>query len=314
VGIELALVAVAAAFVAALLGVYAASDYVLERRRVMQQLRTMESFELAPTDVRARELAAPARTRLIFPGMRRVSAAARRLTPAGVNERLRQELVYAGSPAGWDAERVLVTKLLLAVSLTILGFSFGVARFQQPIPAVLTAAAGGFLGWYAPEWLVRSRAASRQEEIARALPDALDLLSITVEAGLGFDAAVQRVSREMGGPLGQELNRVVQEMRLGKSRQAALRGLSERSNVPALREFVLAMVQADTFGIAITQVLQVQADEMRLKRRQAVEERAQRVPVKMIFPLVLCILPATFVVLAGPAVLRILDVFGSGQF
>jgi tight adherence protein C len=314
VGIELALVAVTAAFVAALLGVYAASDYFLERRRVMQQLRTMESFELAPTDVRARELAAPARTRLIFPGMRRTAAAVRRLTPAGVTERLRQELVYAGSPAGWDAERVLVAKLLLAVSLTILGFSFGVARFQQPVLAILTAAGGAFLGWYAPEWLVRSRAASRQEEISRALPDALDLLSITVEAGLGFDAAVQRVSLEMGGPLGQELNRVVQEMRLGKSRQAALRGLVDRTNVPALREFVLAMVQADIFGIAITQVLQVQADEMRLKRRQAVEERAQRVPVKMIFPLIMCILPATFVVLAGPAVLRIIDVFGSGQF
>jgi tight adherence protein C len=313
-GIELALVAVAAAFVAALLGLYAISDYFLERRRVMQQLRTMESFELAPTDVRARELAAPARTRLIFPGMRRVAAAARRLTPAGVTERLREELVYAGSPAGWDAERVLVAKLLLAVSLAVLGFSFGVAQFTQPILAFLTAAGGGFLGWYVPEWIVRSRATARQDEIARALPDSLDLLSITVEAGLGFDAALQRVSLEMGGPLGQELYRVVQEMRLGKSRQAALRGLSERTNVPALREFVLAMIQADTFGIAISQVLQVQADELRLKRRQAIEEKAQRVPVKMIFPLVMCILPATFIVLAGPAVLRILDVFSAGQF
>jgi tight adherence protein C len=314
VGIELALVAVAAAFVAALLGVYAISDYFLERRRVMQQLRTMESFELAPTDVRARELAAPARTRLIFPGMRRVATAARRLTPAGVIERLRDELVYAGSPSAWDAERVLVAKLLLAVLLAILGFSFGVALFAQPILAFMTSAGGAFLGWYAPEWIVRSRAASRQDEIARALPDALDLLSITVEAGLGFDAALQRVSREMGGPLGQELHRVVQEMRLGKSRQAALRGLSERTNVPALREFVLAMVQADIFGISITQVLQVQAEELRLKRRQAVEEKAQRVPVKMIFPLVMCILPATFIVLVGPAALRIADVFTSGAF
>jgi tight adherence protein C len=314
VGIELAVVAVAAAFVGALLGVYAVSDYFLERRRVMQQLRTMESFELAPTDVRARELAAPARTRLLFPGMRRVAGAARRLTPGGVTERLREELVYAGSPAGWDAERVLVSKLLLAVLLTILGFTFGVARFPQPVLVLVIAGSAGFIGWYSPEWIVRSRAQSRQDEIGRALPDALDLLSITVEAGLGFDSALQRVSREMGGPLGQELYRVVQEMRLGKSRQAALRGLSERSNVPALREFVLAMIQADTFGIAITQVLQVQAGELRLKRRQAVEEKAQRVPVKMIFPLVMCILPATFIVLAGPAVLRIADVFTGGQF
>jgi tight adherence protein C len=312
VGSELVLIAVAAGFTAALLGVYAVSDYFLERRRVMQQLRTMESFELAPTDVRARELAAPARTRLLFPGMRRVGAAARRLTPAGVTERLRQELVQAGSPAGWDAERILVAKLLLAALLGTVAFLSGVVATLQPIVTFAAVGFGVFVGWFAPEWIVRSRAQARQDEIGRTLPDALDLLSITVEAGLGFDAALQRVAREMGGPLGQELFRVVQEMRLGKSRQEALRGLAERSSVGSLKEFVLAMIQADIFGIAITQVLQVQADELRLKRRQAIEEKAQRVPVKMIFPLVMCILPATFIVLAGPAVLRISDFFAEG--
>jgi tight adherence protein C len=312
-GADLVLVGVFAGFIAALLGVYAVSDYLLERRRVLQQLRTMESFEIAPTDVRARELAAPVGTRLVFPGARRLAEAARRLTPGGVTERLAKELVYAGSPRGWDAERILVFKLLLAVGLAVLGFvGGGVAGYPPPM-AVLAGMLGAFVGWYVPEWVVRARAQSRQDEIDRMLPDALDLLSITVEAGLGFDAALQRVATEMGGPLGQELYRVVQEMRLGKSRPEALRDLADRCKVSALKEFVLAMIQADSFGIAITQVLKVQADELRLKRRQSVEEKAQKVAVKMIFPLVMCILPATFIVLAGPAVLRIIDFFGSGS-
>jgi tight adherence protein C len=311
-GTELAFVAVAAGFVAALLGAYAVSDYFLERRRVLQQLRTMESFEIAPTDVRARELAAPVRTRLMFPGARWLRGAARRVTPAGVAERLRGELVYAGSPRGWDAERVLVAKLVLAGAMGVVGFLTGVALALEPVLVPAAAAFGAFVGWFVPEWLLRSRSQSRQDEIASTLPDALDLLSITVEAGLGFDAAVQRVAREMGGALGQELYRVVQEMRLGKSRRDALRGLSERSKVAALKEFVQAMIQADIFGIAITHVLKVQADELRTKRRQTIEEQAQKVPVKMIFPLIMCILPATFIVLAGPAVLRIMDVFRGG--
>ena len=311
-GTELLLVAIGAGFLAVLLGGYVFSDYLLQRRRVAQQLRTMDSFDIAPTDVRARELAAPARTRLVLPGARRLTGVAKRLTPAGVVERLRMELVYAGSPRGWDAERVLIAKLLLAVGLTLLGLISAAVGDLQPLVRVALPVTGAFVGWFAPEWIVRSRSQARQDAIARALPDALDLMSITVEAGLGFDSALQRVSKEMGGPLGQELFRVVQEMRLGKSRSEALRDLGERTNVPALKEFILAMIQAEVFGISITQVLKVQADEMRLKRRQSIEEKAMRVPVKMIFPLVMFILPATFIVLAGPAILRIVDAFSEG--
>ncbi len=309
---EFALLALVAAFGAVLLGFFAVNDYFLERRRVHQQLRTMESFDLDPTDVRARELAAPARTRLLFPGAKWLAGAARRFTPAGVVDRLRKDLVYAGSPAGWDAERILVIKLLLAVALVGLAFLYTLTGQPEPLLGFGLMMFGAFVGWFVPEWMIRARAGKRQDEIARTLPDALDLLSITVEAGLGFDAAVARVSREMGGPLGQELNRVVQEMQLGKSRQDALRGLGDRSSVSSLKEFVLAMIQADIFGISVAQVLTVQADEMRLKRRQQVEEIAQKVPVKMIFPLVMCILPATFVILAGPAILQIIDFF-AGQ-
>jgi tight adherence protein C len=132
-------------------------------------------------------------------------------------------------------------------------------------------------------------------------------MSITVEAGLGFDAAMERVAREMEGPLGEELIRVVQEMRLGKSRADALRDLGSRSSVDELKSFVLAMVQADIFGISIARVLHVQAAELRIKRRQRAEEQAQKLPVKIIFPLILCIFPALFIVLLGPAAIQIYE-------
>jgi tight adherence protein C len=174
---------------------------------------------------------------------------------------------------------------------------------------IVVAPVAGFVGYYLPEWLLRSRSSKRQYQIQRALPDALDLMSITVQAGLGFDAALERVSREMGGPLGEELYRVVQEMRLGKSRGEALRDLADRTTVEELKSFVMAMVQAEIFGISIAQVLNVQAEELRLKRRMRAEEQAQKLPVKIVFPLILCIFPAMMVVLVGPAAISIYENF-----
>jgi tight adherence protein C len=162
-----------------------------------------------------------------------------------------------------------------------------------------------FLGYYVPEWTLRKKSGARQNAIRVALPDALDLLSITVEAGLGFDAAVSRVAKQAKGPLGEEFHRMLQEMQIGKPRADALRDLGARSTLPELQSFVLAMVQADAFGIAISKVLHVQADELRMRRRQNAEEKAQKVPVKIIFPLITCIFPALFVVVLGPAAITI---------
>jgi tight adherence protein C len=170
-------------------------------------------------------------------------------------------------------------------------------------------ALGGFIGYYLPEWVLRSKSGKRQHKMRRALPDALDLLSITVEAGLGFDAALSRVARQEGGPLGEELHRVLQEMQLGKSRADALRDLGDRTSIPEFKSFILAMIQADVFGISIAKVLHVQANEMRVKRRQRAEETAQKVPVKIVFPLITCIFPALFVVLLGPAAISIYNAF-----
>ena len=297
----------AAAFLAVALigGVFA--NTLAQRRSVYRSLQAMGHAELAPHDVRGQELATPFMRRVVQPTLGRVSRRILSFAPPAIVDRLDDELVYAGSPAGWDGARLLATKYLAAVGFAVAAAvllpagGFGAARTIILVPAA------AFVGYYLPEWIVRSRSGKRQHQIRRALPDALDLMSITVQAGLAFDAALERVSREMGGPLGQECYRVVQEMRLGKSRSEALRDLGDRTTVDELRSFVLAMVQAEIFGISISRVLHVQAGELRMKRRQLAEEQAQKLPVKIVFPLILCIFPALMVVLLGPAALGIYE-------
>jgi len=295
-----------AAFAAVLVAALTIGEGVFERQRVFKMLRGVRTIEIAPTDIRRRELAVPFLQRAILPALRGGGKFLQRLTPAGVLDRLRKEVVYAGSPPGWDAERVLAMKVLTTaggvVGVLILGKYVGKLHNFQVIVLMLL---GLFVGYYLPEWILRSKSGKRQHAMQRALPDALDLLSITVEAGLGFDAAMGRVARQAGGPLGEEMHRVLQEMQLGKSRSEALRDFGERSSISELKSFVLAMVQADIFGISIAKVLHVQANEMRIKRRQRAEEQAQKVPVKIIFPLILCIFPSLFVVLLGPAAITI---------
>jgi len=295
-----------AAFAAVIVAALTIGEGVLERQRTYKMLREVRTIEIAPTDIRRRELAVPFLQRAVLPALRRSGSFLQRLTPAGVLDRLRKEVVYAGSPPGWDAERILAMKVLTTaggvIGLFVLGKYVGHLANVQVIVLMLM---GLFIGYYLPEWILRSKSGKRQGALRKALPDALDLLSITVEAGLSFDAAMARVARQAGGPLGEEMHRVLQEMQLGKSRAEALRDFGERSSIPELKSFVLAMVQADIFGVSIAKVLHVQANEMRIKRRQRAEEQAQKVPVKIIFPLILCIFPSLFVVLLGPAAITI---------
>jgi tight adherence protein C len=297
----------AAAFGTALTVVLVSQSYFAERRQVNRSLRALRAVDIAGSDHRAAQLAAPVTTRVLLPGLFRVGRGLRRFTPASVLDRLDTLLKTAGSPAGWDAERLLAYKVVMSGGLLFAGATLTAALglgLARSLPITAFAAA---LGYYLPEWLLRSQADKRQALIQRHLPDALDLLSITVEAGLGFDAAVQRVSRQVEGPLGQEFHRVVQEMQLGKSRADALRDLGDRTTVPELRGFVLAMVQADIFGIPIANVLAVQARELRIKRRQRAEERAQKIPVKILGPLLIGIFPALMILIMGPAAIQIRD-------
>jgi tight adherence protein C len=168
------------------------------------------------------------------------------------------------------------------------------------------------VGWLGPNLYLYQKIYDRSNRMQRELPDAIDLMTISVESGLAFDAAVQQVARNTEGPLAEEFSRVLREMQIGKGRAEALRALAERTNVDDLKSFVTAMVQADSFGIPIANVLRIQSSEMRTKRRQRAEEKAQKVPVKITVPLIFCILPCLFIAVMGPAVIHIMDSF-AGQ-
>ena len=299
--------ALGAAFASLVLLFGTFGDVAVERRRSYLMLRSVREASKAAVTQRDRELAVPAFQRIILPALRKFGSLGSRLTPEAVLGRLDDEIAYAGNPAGWDGERVLALKFTFAMVLGFVGLILPGALTGVWWRGLIGVIVGGMLGYYIPEWVLRSRSGDRQKQIQRSLPDALDLMSITVEAGLAFDAALERTAREMGGPLGDEFYRVHQEMRLGKSRAESLRDLGERSPLSELRSFVLAMVQADIFGIPIARVLHVQSRELRIKRRQRAEEQAQKLPVKIIFPLILCIFPSLFIVLLGPAAINIYE-------
>jgi tight adherence protein C len=251
----------------------------------------------------------PLKDRVLSPGFDRLVQAGRRLTPGGQVDRIRQRLDECGSPESWTVDRVLAFKVIGAVVGGILGMVLATALNSGPVRLLGLAGVVAVLGFFAPNMFLYQKASERRERIQRELPDALDLLTITVEAGLAFDAALAQVARNTEGPLAEEFFRVLQEMQIGMGRQEALKALGERANVADLRQFVTAMAQADSFGIPIGNVLRVQAKEMRTKRTQRAEEKAQKVPVKMLFPLIFCVMPVLFVVVIGPAGVGVFHAF-----
>ncbi|WP_454851571.1 type II secretion system F family protein [Promicromonospora soli] len=231
----------------------------------------------------------------------------RRLTPPKAATRLERLLGRAGRPPAWPLERLLAAKVLLAAGAVALSVLFATAA-----PGALAVVLGivvTLVAYFLPELLLHGRGQERSKAIGLELADTLDQMTIAVEAGLGFEAAMAKAGKNGTGPLAQEMVRTLQDMRMGLSRRDAYDLLADRTEVQDLRRFVRAVVQADTYGIAIADVLRTQADEMRKKRRQRAEEQAMKIPVKVIFPLMLCILPVLFIVLLGPAVIGVIDVF-----
>jgi tight adherence protein C len=295
---------------AVFVAVLSLQSLVAERRQAYRTIRALRAVEIRPVDVRDRELASPTRQRVLVPFYRAALAIARRFTPQGAYENLGRRLLMAGAPVGWDVDRVLTAK----VGGLVLGVLIGALLLVGlPLPLgllLLAFLALCALGYFAPNIVLLNLVQRRQTKIRLALPDAIDLLTISVEAGLGFDAALAQVSRNSTGPLAEEFYRTLQEVQLGRSRGEAMRNLADRSSVPELSAFVLAMVQADVFGISVANVLRTQSREMRKKRRQLAEERAMKVPIKVLFPVLFCIFPALFVVILGPAIMRIAAAFG----
>jgi tight adherence protein C len=288
---SLLIVGAIAVFLAVFAIAYSVQSIVAERRQAYRTIQAIRAVELRPVDLRNRELARPARDRLLKPFYAAALGLARRFTPAGARDAIQRKLVQAGSPFGWDADRVLVAKVAGLAGGAILGVLFlAIFSFAWPL-RVLAFVLISLFGYWLPNIILTNAVERRQNEVRTALPDSIDLLTICVEAGLGFDAAMAHVSKNTDGPLADEFYRTLQEVQLGRSRNEAMRNLADRTNVPELRAFVLAMVQAD------------------VKRRQLAEERAMKVPIKVLFPVLFCIFPALFVVILGPAIMRITEVF-----
>ncbi|MGX5697110.1 type II secretion system F family protein [Agromyces soli] len=236
-------------------------------------------------------------------GARLVAAA-----PRGYLGWIERQIVYAGRPSGWTPNAMAVWKIVLPLVAFVVGVLVLLRTGPQPLTVFLVFFVV-ILMFFLPDVLINSRAHDRQEAIKLALPDTLDQMTIAVEAGLGFDAAMVKAARGGTGPLAEELVRVQQDMAIGRTRRDAFHELEQRTNSEDLRRFVRAVVQADAYGIALGDVLRVQAGEMRLKRRQRAEEQAQKVTVKILFPLIFCLLPVLFIIVMTPAVLGIIEAF-----
>lgn len=237
----------------------------------------------------------------------RLTTISRQLAPSGYVAWLDKQLAGAGRPKDWPLGRILMLKPLLALG----GGVLGVLLFLGDPSAgkLLLGIAVMAVAYFVPDILIRSNAQKRREAIRLELPNSLDQMLISVQAGLGFEAAMARAAENGKGPLADEFIRTLQDIQVGRSRKDAYLDMSQRLDVPDVRSFIRAVVQADAYGIAIAKVLKAQAQEMRTKRRQRAEEYAMKIPVKILFPLIFCIFPTLFIILLGPAVMGIIAAF-----
>jgi tight adherence protein C len=299
---------IAGIFLAILLSLTAVGVFTNEARGVTKSLAVMEAYTAAPPELR-KEIDAPFSDRVLAPLLDRAVNLGKRLTPADHGERIRKKLEVAGNPSGWTVDRVTALKFIGFAAALVLGLIISVLFGLGFAPMLALCVVAALVGYSAPNLYLYQVGYDRTQKIQRAMPDALDLLTISVESGLGFDAALSQVARNTDGPLAEEFARVLQEMQIGLGRGAALRALGDRTHVPELRGFVSAMVQADSLGIPVAQVLRVQSREIRTKRRQRAEEQAQKVAVKILIPLIFCILPCLFIAVLGPAAIGIFEAF-----
>lgn len=289
------------------LGIWAVASSADEKATVRASLRQLDGYEV--DDVRDQEMLKPMTERALAPLMERVVGLGKRFTPDGYTDKVRARFVISGNTSPDAVDRFVATKVVAvafipAVFWLIFGF-VGMSGIKGLGSAVLLS---GVL-FVAPDAILSRKVEERQTEIRKKLPDVLDLLVISVEAGLGFEQALDRTVGAVPGPLTEEFSRMLGETRAGASRADAMRSMEKRCDVPELRSFVLAILQADTFGVSIGRVLRAQADEMRIKRRQMAQEKAQKAPVKMMIPMVFCVFPALFVVVIGPAIINISESF-----
>jgi tight adherence protein C len=255
------------------------------------------------------ELSQPFMDRVIYPVSKKIGEIALRFTPQNALQQTAKKLEMAGNPSGVEPIIFFISRIMVGLGLGIgLFIVFSIAPEMSPFSLRNLAIMAGFmlLGFYIPDLLLSSRIRRRQDEVRKSMPDALDLLTICVEAGLGFDAAMKKVNEKWDNELSLSFGRALQEMQLGKLRREALRAMADRLGVSEMSSFVAAIIQSEQLGVSMAKVLRIQSDDMRVKRRQRAEQEAQKAPIKMLFPMALLIFPTIMMLLLGPAALILL--------
>ncbi len=264
------------------------------------------SMRETPATLEEIELSMPFSERILAPMIRRTSGFMTRFTPAQTLESTRHKLDLAGNPNNWTPSEFFGVRLVAAIALgALIFFVLSLANVDW-LPRVGFTALFVVLGFMLPALWLGNKIRSRKQSVIRSLPDALDLLTICVEAGLGFDQAMQKVAEKWDDDLSRSFARVLHEIRLGKIRREALRDMANRLDVSDVTSVVAAVIQAEQLGVSIAKVLRIQSDQMRVRRRQRAEEKAHQAPVKMLFPMVFLIFPAIWIVLLGPAILQVM--------
>ena len=281
------------------------------RRRYATVLQTQVGGTAdSVANLRNEQLKSSSLERLIFPFTAKVISSITRHTPLDLYRRVNRLIELAGNPPSLTAERIVAFKIVFGIVGVVVGILVApllpFTGFMVPVMSVVLFSLAGYTF---PSAGLASRATKRQKEIRKALPDTMDLLTISVEAGLGFDAALAQVVKNVPGPLSEEIARMLQEMQIGVSRTEALRHVNDRTEVPELDGFVLSMIQADKYGVGVAKVLRAQSTELRQKRRQRAEEVAQKVPLKLLFPMIFLVLPALFIVILGPGAIQVYETF-----
>ncbi|NLJ56322.1 MAG: type II secretion system F family protein [Firmicutes bacterium] len=295
-------------FTTAVLAVMNIYEYIFSpRNQVVERLQLI--LKTGEQKKGEYELKEPCWERLCKPVFKSLGNGLSNLTPQGIRQNIEKKIIYAGNPYNMGFNSFISLQVLLAAFFVILALLISWAlktdatkTFLFLVPAVIT-------GVLLPVNMINTRIVQRRQQIQKALPDMLDLLLVSVEAGLSFDMSLKRVTEQATGILSKEINRALEEMRLGKTREEALRTVIHRTGVPDLSSFINAVIQAEQLGVNIANTLRIQAATMRQKRRQLAEETAMKAPIKMLFPLVFFIFPTLFVILLGPAFIKIMHTF-----
>ncbi len=262
------------------------------------------------------ELSQPITERIIVPIVEKIGELTEKFTPQNAIEQTERKLELAGNPPGIDPTIFWASRFIAAVGvggLLLLVFSMGSMDWTWGRKLLMTGVFS-LIGFYMPQLLLQSKITSRQDEIRKSMPDALDLLTICVQAGLGFDAAMSRVAEKWEDALADEFERSLREIQLGNVRRIALRNMADRIGIAEMTSFVAAIIQSEQLGVSMAKVLRIQSDQMRVRRRQIAEEKAQQAPVKMLFPMALLIFPSLLIILLGPAGLQLKDSALAGMF